>query len=81
MAMQQFEMTKCTQCGSEMLMGLTVCPSCGQKQKNARGGGAYQPRTLLAVMLAAAILFIFNWFKSAPTGQVTSPPSATLPSR
>src|SRR5437868_11308188 len=28
----KFEMTKCNQCGSGMLMGVTVCPSCGKEQ-------------------------------------------------
>jgi hypothetical protein len=77
----KFEMTKCNRCGSEMLMGVDVCPSCGKEQ--ARAGSSYQPRTLLAVALAVAVLFAFNWMKPAPphAGQVNSPPSAVLPSR
>jgi hypothetical protein len=77
----KFEMTKCNQCGSEMLMGADICPSCGKQQ--SRRGGSFQPRTLLAIGLAAAVLLVFNWFKSpAPqTGRLTSPPSAALPSR
>jgi hypothetical protein len=78
----KFEMTKCTECGSEMLMGLTVCPSCGKQQRNARSG-SLQPRTLLAVVLATAVLFAFNWLKSAPpqVNEPTARPSAGLPSR
>ena len=101
----KFEMTKCNQCGSEILMGLDACPSCGRQQ--ARSGrsaslanaglsesfrrmkietdraevvaGVRQVRQpLLAVGLAVAVLFVFNWLKSAPpqTGQVGSPPPA-----
>jgi hypothetical protein len=78
----KFEMTKCNQCGSDMLMGLTVCPSCGMPQNNRRSG-PYQPGAMLAVGLAAALLLMFNWIKSpAPqVSQITSPPSAALPSR
>ena len=76
----KFEMTKCNRCGCEMLMGVEVCPSCGKAQ--ARAGDAFQPRTLLAVVLAVAVLFAFNWMKPAPhANQVSSPPSAILPSR
>ena len=77
----KFEMSRCNQCGSEMPMGLTVCPSCGKVQ--AGRVGLSQPRTLLAVGLAAAVLLFFNWIKPpAPQqGQITSPPSASLPSR
>jgi hypothetical protein len=77
----KFEMTRCNQCGSEMPMGMTVCPSCGKVQVGK--GAIYQPRTLLAVGLAAAVLLFFNWIKpSVPqTNQITSPPSASLPSR
>ena len=57
----KFEMTRCNQCGSEMPMGLTVCPSCGKVQTGK--GGIYQPRTMLAVGLAAAVLLFFNWIK------------------
>ncbi len=35
----KFETTKCTECGSDMLMGLTVCPSCGRQQRNVGGAG------------------------------------------
>jgi hypothetical protein len=78
----KFEMTKCNQCGSEMLMGVTICPSCGKQQSGIGRSGSYQPRTLLAIGLAAAVLLVFNWIKSAPsTRQLTSPPSAALPSR
>jgi hypothetical protein len=74
-------MTKCNQCGSEMLMGVNVCPSCGKRQDSR--SGSFQPRTLLAVALAAAVILVFNWFKQAPphAGQITAPPSATLLSR
>jgi hypothetical protein len=77
----KFEMTRCNQCGSEMPMGLTVCPSCGKVQTGK--GGIYQPRTMLAVGLAAAVLLFFNWIKPAAPqpSQITSPPSASLPSR
>jgi hypothetical protein len=77
----KFEMTKCNQCGSEMLMGADICPSCGKQQ--SRRGGSFQPRTLLAVALAAAVLLVFNWIKSpaSQTGQITSRPSAARPSR
>jgi hypothetical protein len=79
----KFETTKCNQCGSEMLMGLTVCPSCGKTQATINGGGgSLQPRTLLAVLLAAAVLFAFNWFKSPPQEDaLTARPSAALPSK
>ena len=73
----KFEMTKCNQCSSPMLMGLDVCPSCGKQQ--ARSGQAgYQPRVMLAIGLTAAVLFVFNWFKPAPpqTGQISPPPPA-----
>ena len=78
-----FETTKCTECGSEILMGLTVCPSCGRQQRSAGGAGLVQPRTLLAVVLVTAVLFAFNWFKSAPpqVNEITARPSASLPSR
>ncbi len=76
----KFETTKCTECGSDMLMGLTVCPSCGRQQRNVGGAGPLQPRTLLAVVLAAAVLFAFNYFKSS-ADQPTARPSAGLPSR
>ena len=52
----KFEMTRCNQCGSEMLMGVTVCPSCGKDQSRGGQSAVYQPRTLLAVALAAAVL-------------------------
>jgi hypothetical protein len=61
----KFETTQCTECGSEMLMGLTVCPSCGKRQRNDGGPSLFQPRTLFAVVLAAAVLFVFNWMKSS----------------
>jgi hypothetical protein len=80
----KFEMTKCSQCGSEMLMGVTTCPSCGSPLAGfGRRGGLYQPGTMLAVGLAAAVLLIFNWFKSPapPVSQTTSPPSITIPAR
>ncbi|QIG92473.1 MULTISPECIES: hypothetical protein [unclassified Bradyrhizobium] len=80
----KFEMTKCNQCGSEMPMGVDVCPSCGKLQVGINRVGSYQPRTMLAVGLAAAVLLIFNWFKTPaphPGSQLTSPPSASLPSR
>jgi hypothetical protein len=79
-----FEMTKCNQCGSEMLMGVTICPSCGRSQTgNGKPGGLYTPGTLLAVVLSAAVLLIFNWIKPhAPqVSQVTSPPAVSIPSR
>jgi hypothetical protein len=80
----KFEMTRCNQCGSEMLMGVTVCPSCGRPQTGvAKPGGLYQPRPMLAVGLAAAVLLIFNWIKSPapPANHIASPPSVTSPSR
>ena len=81
--MKLFEMTRCNQCGSEMVMGVTICPSCGRSQTgNGKPGGLYTPGTLLAVALSAAVLLIFNWFKSPPPmSQVTSPASVTIPSR
>lgn len=78
----KFEMTKCVHCGSQMLMGADLCPCCGKPQ--SRGNSApYQPRTLLAIALTAAVLFAFNWMKasSPPASPVNSPPSASLPSR
>jgi len=78
----KFEMTKCNQCGSEMLMGVTICPSCGKPQTGlGKPSGLYTPGTMLAVGLAAAVRLFFNWIKS-PAPQVSqSPPSATLPAR
>ena len=77
-------MTKCNQCGSELVMGVTTCPSCGKQQSGyGTPGGLYTPGTMLAVGLAAAVLLVFNWMKS-PTPQVsqaTSPPAITIPSR
>ncbi|SIO51527.1 hypothetical protein SAMN05443247_06976 [Bradyrhizobium erythrophlei] len=56
----KFEMTKCNQCGSEMLMGVTICPSCGKPQTGlGKPGGLYTPGTMLAVGLAAAVLLFF----------------------
>jgi hypothetical protein len=80
----KFEMTRCNQCGSEMLTGATICPSCGQTQTGyGKRAGLYQPGTMLAVGLAAAVLLIFNWLKPpAPqASQIASPPSVTLPAR
>ena len=80
----KFEMTRCSQCGSEMLMGVTICPSCGKPQTGfSKRGGLYQPGAMLAVALAAAVLLFFNYIKSpAPqANQTTSPPSVTLPAR
>ena len=80
----KFEMTRCNQCGSEMLMGANICPSCGQGQTGYRKRLSFrQPRTILAVALATAVLFIFQWLKppATHTGQITSPPSATVPAR
>jgi hypothetical protein len=80
----KFEMSRCNQCGSEMLMGVTICPSCGKPQTGlGKPGGLYTPGTMLAVVLAAAVLLFFNWIKPpAPqANQITSPLSVTLPSR
>jgi hypothetical protein len=79
----KFEMIRCGQCGSEMLMGADACPSCGKQQSTVGQSGLYQPRTLLAVGLAAAVLLVFSWLKSpAPQlSQITSPPYAAVPSR
>jgi hypothetical protein len=77
-------MTRCNQCGSEMLMGATVCPSCGQAQTGyGKRGGLYQPGALLAVGLAAAVLLVFQWFKPPPPqpSQISSPPSVSVPAR
>jgi hypothetical protein len=75
----KFEMTKCNRCGSEMLMGLDVCPSCGQRQSRSGGAGPLQPRIMLAIGLSAAVLFVFNWIKPAPSpsAHVTAPPSTS----
>ena len=80
----KFEMTKCNKCGSEMLMGADICPGCGQSQsRSSRSGNLYQPRTMLAVGLAAAVLLIFQWLKPpAPQASpITSPPAVILPAR
>jgi len=78
----KFEMTRCSQCGSEMLMGATVCPSCGRAQGGSGRPGPYQSGTLLAVVLSAAVLFFFNWMKPAPQpNQIASPPAVTIPAR
>jgi hypothetical protein len=82
MAMQQFEMTKCNKCGTEMLMGADICPGCGQSQsRSARSASLTQPRTLLAVGLAAAVLFFFNWINPRTPHARQSPASLTSPSR
>ena len=77
----KFEMTKCNQCGSEVLMGVTTCPSCGKPQSGGARSGPYQPGTMLAVGLAAAVLLFFNWMKPpAPqVSQITSPPAIAMP--
>jgi hypothetical protein len=65
-------------------MGADICPGCGQSQsRSSRSGNLYQPRTMLAVGLAAAVLLFFNYIKSpAPqAGQTISPPSVTVPAR
>jgi len=80
----KFEMTKCNQCGSEMLMGANICPSCGGKQNgNRQRLSFHQPRTILAVALAVAVLFIFQWLnpRTPHTGQVTSPSALAAPVR
>ena len=76
-------MTRCNQCGSEMLMGVTICPSCSKAQSGyGTPGGRYTPGTMLAVVLAAAVLLVFNWTKPSPqANQVTSPLAVTTPSR
>ena len=70
----KFEMTKCNQCGSEMLMAVDICPCCGKPQSAIGRSGSLQPRSMLVVGLAAAVLLIFNWFKPpAPhASQITS---------
>jgi hypothetical protein len=80
----KFEMTRCNQCGSEMLMGATLCPSCGQGQTGyGKRGGLYQRGVMLAVALSALVLLVFNYINSpAPRPNQLTPPSAvTLPSR
>ena len=80
----KFEMTKCYQCGGEMLRGAPVCPSCGQPQPGfAKRGGLYQPGVMLAVALSAALLLFFNWIKTPVPhpSQLGPPPSVSLPSR
>jgi hypothetical protein len=80
----KFEMTKCNQCGSEMLMGASVCPSCGQTQTGyGKRGGLYQPGAMLAVGLAAAVLLFFQWLKppSPQPDQISSSPSVSVPAR
>jgi hypothetical protein len=83
-AVKLFEMTRCNQCGSELVMGVTSCPSCGKQQSGyGKPGGLFTPGSILAVVLSAAVLRIFNWFKSPPPQvcQVTSPSTVTTPSR
>ena len=78
----QFEMTKCNKCGTGMLMGADICPSCGQSQRrSSRSANLNQPRTLLAVGLAAAVLLIFNWINPRTPHTSNSPPAVTLPAR
>ena len=80
----KFEMTRCNKCGSEMLMGADICPSCGQSQnRSSRSGNLYQPRTILAAGLAAAVLLFFNWInpRTPHATQVASPPAVSDPSR
>ena len=80
----KFEMTRCVQCGCEMLMGANICPSCGQTQTGySKRGGLYQPGAMLAVGLAAAVLLFFNWINPRPphASQVGSPPPVSVPSR
>ena len=80
----KFGMTRCIHCGSEMLTGATLCPSCGQTQTGSRmRGGLYQPGMLLAVALSAAVLLFFNWInpRTLHASQSTSQSSVTAPSR
>lgn len=80
----KFEMTKCNKCGSEMLMGADICPGCGQSQsRSSRSANFNQPRTMLAVGLAAAVLLFFNWInpRTPHASKVASPPAVTLPAR
>jgi hypothetical protein len=80
----KFEMTRCNQCGGEMLMGVTTCPSCGKSQAGyGRSAGLYQSGTMLAVALAAAVLLFFNWInpRAPHAGQSASPPAVSAPAR
>jgi hypothetical protein len=80
----KFEMTRCNQCGSEMVMGVTICPSCGKPQTGmGKPGGLYTPGTMLAVALAAAVLLVFNWInpRTPHASQNASPPAVTAPAR
>jgi hypothetical protein len=80
----KFEMTRCNKCGSEMLMGADICPGCGQAQsRSSRSVNFHQPRTLLAVGLAAAVLLFFNWInpRAPPASQGAPPPVVGVPSR
>ena len=62
----KFEMTRCKYCGSEMLMGATLCPSCGQTQTGyGKRAGFYQPGVVLAVALSAAVLSLLQLDQSA----------------
>jgi rRNA maturation protein Nop10 len=51
----KFEMTRCNQCGSDMLMAVIICPGCGKQQSGIGKPSPYQPRKLLAIGLAAAV--------------------------
>ena len=80
----KFEMTRCNQCGSELLMGVVACPSCGKAQTGyGRTGGLHTPGTMLAVALAAAVLLFFNWInpRAPHASPSASPPAVTVPAR
>jgi hypothetical protein len=59
----QFDTTSCQLCGSAIPIGLTTCPCCGGAQTGTRRGAPLTLRTLIAVVLSAAVLFGWQWFK------------------
>ena len=59
-----FETTRCFRCGTTMLMHAEICPNCGGNQKTDARANPYQPRVMIAVGLAAAMLLVLNWLKA-----------------
>lgn len=61
-----FETARCFWCGTTMLKDAATCPSCGGDQKTNARANPYQPRVMISVGLAAAVLLVWNWIKAMP---------------
>jgi hypothetical protein len=70
----------CYNCLNPIPANTLVCPYCGQVQR--RGARINDPKVYLAIILSAIVLIGWNWYSGGQkTHAVTSPPSATIPSR